>query len=276
MRTGYDSVASTAAEWRSIVPETKPEVIGSYWNGIYANTTVAREAFPHARHVQYDVNASEPRADILDIESGDAVPSQAPGWSREYKGTLDHPGLYTSASNVMAVVTAMLDAGFKRDEFLVQSAHYTYEAHICGPRTCGEPQADATQYADHGHRGQNTDLSLFSDHFFGAVKPPKPDMHYRYFDSKRRAILLGRSERGLAETYDKLRARQTSKKHPQRAHLLWLQGMLRIAAKRVAGAAEEAHPHLSVKKALAQTTPAEHYGWRHVQLSGRASGHRFI
>lgn len=269
MKTGYDSVASTVAEWRAIVPETHPQVIGSYWNGSYANSTVAKEAFPRAIHVQYDVAGTEPRADILDVEPRDATPATCPGWARRYKGRLPLPALYTSASSISEVVSAMLDAGFKRDEFLIQSAHYTFSAHICGPNTCGYPQADATQYADHGTRGQNTDLSIFGDHFFGPSKPPKPNMHYGYFDTKRRAILLGRTEVGLVKTYDKLRAKQTAKKHPHRAHLLWLQGMLRIAAKRIAAVSKKTKKH-----------PAHwakfHRGWREQQLLKRSHGHRFI
>lgn len=276
MKTGYDSVADTVEEWRSIVPETKPEVIGSYGNGSFANTTVAKEAFPDAIHVQYDVAGSLPTADILDDEPRDATNSTCPPWSRAYKGTLPFPGLYTSASNIAAMVSAMLDAGFTREQFLVQSAHYTFEAHICGPETCGYPQADATQYADKGTAGQNTDRSIFADHFFGAVAPPKPNMHYGYFDSKRRVVLAGHSERGLVQAYDNLRAKQTAKKHPHRVSLLGLQTLLKLAAKRVAGAAHEAHPHMKIGKALSQTAPAEHYGWRYQQLLGRSHGHRFI
>lgn len=272
MKTGYDSVASSVAEWRSIVPETTPQVIGSYRNGQFANDAVAEQAFPHALHISYDVNGSRPDADILDIEPEDARPAAAPGWSRLYKGRLPHPGLYTSASSIADVVTAMLDAGYKRDQFLIQSAHYTNEAHICGPHTCGFPQSDATQYADKGTLGQNTDRSIFADYFFGPVAPPKPDMHYDWFPLTSFLIFGNRySERATVLEYDKLRATQTPKLHPNRARLVVLRARLRLLAGRVDRVAT--HP---LGKNGKPTWGLYERGWRYQQLIHRAQGQRFI
>lgn len=259
--TGYDSVAATVAEWRAIVPVADPQVIGSYTNGHFANSLAAKAAFPNARHVTYDVNGSNVSADILDVEPSDAVPAQFPAWAKAYKGTLPHPAAYESASTVAAVVSDALDAGLKRDEILIQSAHYTGNAHICGPDTCGFPQADATQYADHGLKGQNTDLNLFAPHFFGVDPKPKFNPHYGWFDTTRRAVLAGRSELSLVQAYDRLRKTQTLTSHPNRTRLTLLRGLLRAAAGRLGALPPDA---------------SDHRGWRRRELLDRANGKRLV
>lgn len=264
MKSGYDSVAGTVSEWRAIVPETTPQVIGCYKNGSFANESVAREAFPHATIVTYDVNGSHPEASILDVEDHDAVPAQTPSWSRAYKGSLPHPGLYESASNVSVVVSTMLDAGHRRGDFLIHSAHYTFTAHICGPHTCGFPQADATQYADKGHRGENTDLNLFGDHFFGDAPKPDPDVNYRLFDSVKRSLIGGSTESGTVQEYDKWRAMQSRTSHPHRARLAVLRFRLRLLARRLN----------TVMRS--EKNPTSQQRWRLRELQDRANGQRLV
>ena len=257
---GWDSVAATAAEWRAIVPTKTPAVIGSYYNGSFANNKVAKAAFPKARHICYDVNGSAPEADILDIEPGNAVPSGGPSWSRKYKGTLPHPGLYASASTVSRVITDMLDAGFKRDGFLIHSAHYTGVDHICGPGSCSYPQADGTQYADHGLKGQNTDLNSFAPHFFTEPTPPF-NPHYGWFDTTHRVLLAGYSEQTLVKAYDKYRATQTATSHPNKVKL----ALLRVLCGRAAA-----------RLGTLPADSADRRAWRKRELIDRANGMRLV
>ena len=123
---------------------------------------------PAQYHLSIAVFASD-NADCLDVEPGDAVNSQAPAWWRRATG---NHYLYTSASNVAALVSTMGRAGIPRSAYKIWSAHYTFTAHICGPGTCGYPQADATQYTDNA--GGNLDVSLCADDFFGAAPVPTP------------------------------------------------------------------------------------------------------
>lgn len=270
MKHGYDSTAGTALEWRRIVPTNTPEVIGSYANGRFANTAAAKQAFPNARHIQYDVNGTRPDADILDIEPGDASPPTGPVWSRKYKGSLPHPGLYTSASNIATVVSTMLDAGFSREQFLIQSAHFTFTEHICGPGTCGFPQADATQYADKGLKGENTDLNVFTDRFFGDPAPPKYDPHYDWLESKGFLIFGYRySERATAVEYDKLRAWQTTTRHPSRARLAILRFRLHLLAGRLWRVSHKLPDRPS-------SWGVDHRGFRYQALIHRAQGKRLV
>lgn len=270
MKHGYDSTAETVAEWLQIVPTKIPEVIGSYANGRFANTAAATQAFPTARHIQYDVNGTRPTADILDIEAGDASPTTFAGWARKYKGTLPEPTGYCSASLIAQVVSDMLDSGFERSSFLVQSAHYTMTDHICGPATCGFPQADATQYADKGLKGEHTDLSVFSDHFFGIEPHPKPDPHYEWLEAKAFLIFGGRyAERGAAQEYDKWRAMQTLTKHPHRARLAVLRARLYLLAGRL----------WRVSRKLPDRPASwgvDHRGFRYQALIHRANGRRIV
>jgi hypothetical protein len=267
---GYDSVADTVDEWRSIVPEPidYKGSIGSYGNGTFANSTVAKEAFPSARHVIYDVNGSQPEDDILDIEPRDDVPTDAGRWARAHDAsqgphTLPHAALYESASTVSAVVSNMLDAGYARDEFLIHSAHYGHGPHICGPDTCGFPQADGTQYADTGTKGQNTDLNLFMPHFF-KQPAPKPDPRYDLFDNVKRSLIQGHTERQTVMQYDVWRAEQTASKHPHRFGLAVRRARLRLLAARLARVLKsEAHAH-------------PNQAWRLRELQDRAAGKRLV
>jgi hypothetical protein len=70
----------------------------------------------------------------------------------------------------------MTAARIARDEYMVWSAHFTGEAHICSPEGCGYPQADATQWTDK-YDGVRLDASLCYGYFFAGppvVKPVAP------------------------------------------------------------------------------------------------------
>lgn len=112
-------------------------------------------------------------ADTLDVEAGDATNSQAPGWVKRELG-LGHwrPCVYTSASNVRALLAALAAAGISRSQIRLWTAHYTYRPHLCGP-ACGLPAgvtADATQWTDRSG-GRNLDESTIADDFFSVPTP---------------------------------------------------------------------------------------------------------
>lgn len=269
--TGIDTVAATVAEWKQLASAAgnDPKVIGSYGNGRYANTTIAKEALPNRTHVQYDVNGALPAMDILDIENFDAVPSQAHGWSRAHQEIkvnrpLFGPFLYCSASVTSQVVSDMLDHGWRRSQFGIQSAHYGPHPHICGPGTCGFPQADATQHNDHGPHNENVDLNLWTEHCFTA-KAPDPDARYDLFDNRKRSIIGRRTEKDVVQRYDRLRATQTHTKHPHRAALILLRVQLGALARRLAKVIQGEH---------GKTRPTQ--AWRLRELRDRQQGKRLV
>lgn len=166
MLTMYDSV--NLAD----IPSSAGAVAG-YVNGKWATYPLLAAKFPKALRLSISVNA-EGDAECLDVEPLDATNAQAPEWFRRQK-TLrptHKPKLYTSLSNVMALVGVMTAAGIHPDEYQIWSAHYTHTAHLCGP-SCGfglNFTVAATQYTDIA-LARNLDASLVSAGFFTTPIP---------------------------------------------------------------------------------------------------------
>lgn len=141
------------------------QAVAGYVGGNWPTFHQIPGRWPHAYHLSIAINASE-RARCLDIETGDAVAGQAPGWfQRHADHSAGKPVLYTSASNIQNVITTMNRARIGRDRYLIWSAHYTHSEHICAPHGCGYPQADATQFTDNA-LGRNLDQSICAPGFF--------------------------------------------------------------------------------------------------------------
>jgi len=158
----------------NLIPVTARAVAG-YVNGRYANWADIVHRFPNAHKLSIAVT---PRADAmaLDVEPGDATNLDAPAWvKRQRLRGVPKPVLYTSASNVPALLRVLAANGIMRGHVRIWSAHYTDRQHICGP-SCGfgNWSADATQWTDRSH-GRSLDESLVRDDFFAPAKPmPKP------------------------------------------------------------------------------------------------------
>jgi hypothetical protein len=138
-RTQYDAV--TLAN----VP-VDARAVAAYINGDYANYEEAKRRFPDALITTISVRSSE-IADVLDVEPGDAEIGDCPDYYRRFKAARPHskPIFYMSASDVKEFRGVMKAAGIKRRQYIIWSAHWIGR-HICGPRTCGFPKADASQY----------------------------------------------------------------------------------------------------------------------------------
>lgn len=151
------------------------DAYAGYVDGIYANISQIRTRFPNAHILTIAVRSAD-IADALDIETGDATNADAPGWfKRALAAGVTKPALYTSASNVDALVEEMAAAGIARGVYRLWSAHYTNVAHLCGPATCGacKNSADATQFTSHAE-GKSLDESVCATGFFTLVTPPAP------------------------------------------------------------------------------------------------------
>jgi hypothetical protein len=114
-------------------------------------------------------------AAALDIEPGDATNAQAPGWvKRQLAGGARRPCLYTSVSNMDALVATVTAAGISRGEVRLWSAHFGQGKHICGPTTCRQTQhaCDGTQWTDVA-LGRSLDESVLHDSFFSVSAPAK-------------------------------------------------------------------------------------------------------
>jgi hypothetical protein len=159
------------------IPQNATAAAG-YVDGMWPTLLELKARLPHAHVLSIAVFAADD-ADCLDVEQGDATPAEAPGWVlRQQDRGAYRPAVYTSVSNVPAVLSALGAAGIPRSGVRIWSAHYTGITHICGPSTCAYPgltiNCDATQFTDVSH-GLPLDASLVSGTFFdGPPKPPAP------------------------------------------------------------------------------------------------------
>ncbi len=185
----------------SQIPSNPPAVAG-YVGGSWPDYSRLVARFPKAHHLSIAVNASED-ADCLDVENGDAVPSEAPAWVKRQKARgIERPVVYSSVSQMPGILEELKKAGLKRTDFRVWSAHYTDTPHI-------ESGSDATQWTNHA-LGHDLDESLCSDTFFRPLnKPPKPIQnppHYDWFETG--PFWWGPlplNERKVVQHYDRLR-----------------------------------------------------------------------
>jgi hypothetical protein len=134
-------------------------------------------AFPAAYHLSLTVFPGVV-ADGCDCENGALTITQAAQWAqgRLAEGAY-RPVVYMGAANMRAVNAALTARGVTRPQVRLLSAHYGAGKHICGPSTCGYPQADGTQWTDSapGLGGSLIDQSLLSAGFFDGRPEPTED-----------------------------------------------------------------------------------------------------
>ncbi len=99
-------------------------------------------------------------AHCADVQPGAMAPGQIGKWLDDTaivdSGLIPGvPWVYTQASSM-----AEANKHIGGRDVIRWSAHYGFGAHVCGPSTCGWPQADWTQWADEGAEGQNIDRSV--------------------------------------------------------------------------------------------------------------------
>lgn len=253
--TMFDSV--TISE----IPSSATAVAG-YVGGNFPTFSRLAADFPKARRLSVAVNAGED-AECLDIEAGDAVPSQAPAWFERQRGRgVARPCFYANASTMPSVIATLSAAGIKRPGYRIWVAHFTDVAHL-------EPGSDATQWTQTA-LGRNLDQSLCVDNFLDELPTPKPvvnPMHYDWFDAKTRNLYGDHyNERALVQRYDKLR------KHGvvNRERLAPIRRDLLVVADRVLAIAltkgDKGQPNWK----------PDHLGWRRRQLINRVQGERFV
>lgn len=143
-----------------------------YVNGHWPNYRSLVAAFP-GKHVLSIAVSSGYDAECLDIEKGDATIAEAAPWvHRQYARGIERPVLYTSASAVNPLLTALTQSGINTMNVRIWSAHYGGGEHICGPSTCKMClPVDGTQWNDKA-LGRNLDQSTLVDNFFGAIVMP--------------------------------------------------------------------------------------------------------
>jgi hypothetical protein len=150
----YDSVTPGS------IPASATMVAG-YADGKYANLTAMRARFPHARVVSIAVRYTT-RAQVLDVETGDATPAQAVLWCTQTMADTANGELtvYCNTSTWPQVRAAFKTAGVSEPQYWI--AHYDNIAAL-------PAGAIAKQY-------QNTagwDRSVVADHWPGIDPDPE-------------------------------------------------------------------------------------------------------
>lgn len=102
MRTMYDGINSLAAGIAHDHPDA--QMVAGYLTGKYAWNQAEWGLFPRAQHVTIVTTAAANAGDVLDVEQGDAAPSETEGWITVRKRSgLYRPTIYCSLSTVPAV-----------------------------------------------------------------------------------------------------------------------------------------------------------------------------
>jgi hypothetical protein len=143
-RLMYDSIDPNA------IPASA-EMVAGYVDGRFVWDDAGWARFPNATKVRIAVFPWTNDGDVLDVESGDATPQQAPGWllMRQAAG-VHRPTIYCNRSNRAAIEAAC--------------AGITYDLWVSTlDGTQNVPGAVAVQYAGSALTGHNYDLSTVTD-----------------------------------------------------------------------------------------------------------------
>lgn len=158
MSTMYDSVTA------SDIPDNAVAVAG-YANGEFAWSDADWARFPTAAKKSISVTPFENVGDVLDVENGDADPSQAPSWAAGRFAAGIRPTIYCSLSAWPQVIAAFEAQGVAQPDYWIAS----WDGDPTIP-----PGAVAKQYANDSMAGGHYDLSNALDSWLGSTTSPLP------------------------------------------------------------------------------------------------------
>jgi hypothetical protein len=163
----FDSVEASALP-------NNTEAFAGYVNGRFPSFAPMVARFPHvvANHRALSITITAAQiAMCLDVENGDALPSQAGAWvTRALAAQVWKPCLYASRSAMPAVVADVQAHGHKREAVRLWLATDSGKPII-------PPGYDANQYLFGNTHIGNSDHSIIRDDFFPAIVPRHPTTH---------------------------------------------------------------------------------------------------
>jgi hypothetical protein len=153
------------------------DLVGGYGNGLYKWSDADWQRFPNAGHVYIDVNGSDPRGcGVLDVETGDATPDQAPGWvkARAALKPAYPPVIYCNRATLTPLFNAMAAAGLR-----VVHDFRLWVATLDGTKTLPDMTGvTAVQWAGEGLTGGHFDESVVYDDAWHAPLKVVPATEY--------------------------------------------------------------------------------------------------
>lgn len=160
-RVMYDAVNVGAG-----IPDN-PQLVAGYIDGNYQSFAGLAARFPNAVHVPIAVWPSTNAGIVLDVETGDAGPGQAPSWVSMRRAAGVDPSVYCSESWWPAVRQAFRDQG-------VAEPYYWIAAYPGpGPVLYDDPLCVAHQYG--GDADLGWDISVVADIWPGIDAGPQPE-----------------------------------------------------------------------------------------------------
>lgn len=143
------------------------QMVASYVDGSPIATPEQWARFPSAVKVRIAALPSTNDGQVLDVETGDATPDQAPGWVQMRRAAGQDPSVYCNESTWPSVRAAFQAAG-------VAEPHYWIAAWNGDPSLLDG--AVAHQYAGSAMTGAHYDLSAVADSWPGVdtIGPPVP------------------------------------------------------------------------------------------------------
>jgi hypothetical protein len=136
-------------------------MVAGYVDGHFQSYNGLKARFPHAVHVGIAVSAHTNAGQVLDVENGDATPSQAVSWVSMRRAAGQEPTVYCATSTWLSVRSAFHTHG-------VAEPHY-WIAHWDGS-TAIPNGAVAKQYRS----GKSYDTSVVLAHWPGVDPVSKP------------------------------------------------------------------------------------------------------
>jgi hypothetical protein len=163
--TGVRTVEQFDSVTLGEIPSNASAVAG-YTSGSWPTFVHLAALWPHAHRVSVAVNAGH-IAKCLDIEPGDATPSQAAAWvAAAIHFGVFRPCLYENAATLPAVLANLHAAGIARSSVLLWVADWTFHPGLIAG-------ADCVQWSDHA-LGRNLDESTCAVGFYAGKPRPKP------------------------------------------------------------------------------------------------------
>jgi hypothetical protein len=163
LRKWYDGVNA------EMVPAGADGYMG-YIDGLYRSFEDLKLKFPLAKHLAIAVNPADNAADVLDVEKGDATPSDAPGWVvRRRRSGHKFPTVYCAEGNWEAVKAAFAEAHVPEPFYII--AAYPGDGATVPEGAVGH------QFVDHGGYDESVFLASYPPLENGHPAPWPPVDH---------------------------------------------------------------------------------------------------
>lgn len=163
------TVTATVEMFDTVTTSTVPswaKAVAGYTAGSWPTYLPLVREFPKAHHTSIAIQVFY-HAKCLDVEPGDAVPSQVAGWIRvDIKAGFAKPCVYSNLSEWQQIQPLLIAAGIHRTDYFAWLAYWTYRPGLVSGY-------DLVQWTNRA-LNRNLDESTVSLAVYGTAPKPKP------------------------------------------------------------------------------------------------------